>query len=393
MAGGLIGDTLGRTGAGEEVMFVLAMELKVWTRDVMRGVTWDGLAWSMADEGGGTTIEGVGMGCGITGVRLTWGRDCEEATGVKSDAEVADPAMEDEEAIVDGSVGLPALMRDAAAADWVASGGGGARAEFWDSEVKRGLLVSVCANDMRSCWAAAGVLGSRAADGGGRGGVAGGTEDTDTDGWVLWATVLRRLWAKGDVRNGLFNMAELCCCCCCSCWWLVDPLEDAAASIPNWMIWARKNAFSFSKTAIWFWTKARALADFSASLAVLVSFSFLSMSSLRYSTVLSKTVPLLYTYCTTREIQFNTLTFTSTEEHLLQLLSPWWHPSFDNLALSWPVSWWGHWFGHAFFAQLNRHKIICVHISYKLEFEYTTYLHYELLSSVLLWICLTIIIM
>ena len=44
---------------------------------------------------------------------------------------------------------------------------------------------------------------------------------------------------------------------------------EAVASIPSWMICARRKAFSFSSTAIWFWSRERALADFSASLAVL----------------------------------------------------------------------------------------------------------------------------
>ena len=48
-----MGEALGRAGAGEEIMFVLAREVRVWTSEVIRGVTCDGLAWSTADEAWG----------------------------------------------------------------------------------------------------------------------------------------------------------------------------------------------------------------------------------------------------------------------------------------------------------------------------------------------------
>ena len=72
---------------------------------------------------------------------------------------------------------------------------------------------------------------------------------------------------------------------------------EAVASMPSWMICALKKAFSFSSTVIWLCMRESALADFSASLAVVASCSFWAKRSFRYSTVLSNTVPLLYTYC------------------------------------------------------------------------------------------------
>ena len=141
---------------------------------------------------------------------------------------------------------------------------------FCAREVSSGLLVRLWARESSKCWAAVCVM-------------AGVAEGEELEAWTPPPNplVLRRLWASGVLSSCRLRLD----------WVLL------AASIPSWMICARRKAFSFSNTVIWFCRRERALADFSASLAVPASCSFCASSSFRNSTVLSSTVPLLYTYC------------------------------------------------------------------------------------------------
>ena len=146
-------------------------------------------------------------------------------------------------------------------------------AGFCAREVRSGLLVRLCARESSRCWAADWEMVDAA-------------EGAELEGWTPPPSplVLRRLWASGVLS---------------SCRLRLDCVL-LAASMPSWMICARRKAFSFSSTVIWFWRRERALADFSASFAVPASCSFCAISSFRNSTVLSSTVPLLYTYCDRR---------------------------------------------------------------------------------------------
>ena len=77
---------------------------------------------------------------------------------------------------------------------------------FCESEVNRGLLVRFCARESSSCCAATLLVCC-----------AGG--ETEVDGGDCVATVLRRLWARGEFSS----------CWLLGCFWP----EEAAASIPN----------------------------------------------------------------------------------------------------------------------------------------------------------------
>lgn len=139
---------------------------------------------------------------------------------------------------------------------WVSLVGGVCGVGCWFSVASNGLLVRDCARFISS-WVVLGTAGG--------GGVA------------TWGLFSRDCVNELVSRERVFR-------------------DDDELSMPNWIIWARRNAFSFSSTVIWFWSTCKALPDFSANLAVADNCSFCVIRSRTYSTVFSSTVPLLYTY-------------------------------------------------------------------------------------------------